>query len=787
MLFPRALGAGPRTAVTLADVDGALPVVSWLGATDRGEDADGFGVVANGPGLPLLGEHARGRFTRPHLRGHRVGGGAWTTWFRPTGQEVDDTLLVVRAEDRAAGLALVYELEAVVGGGLRGRATVTNVGEGEYVVDGLEVVLPLADDHVDLLDFTGRHERERTPQRHTVDDGLWLREGLGGRPGLDAATMVVAGTAGFSTTRGSVVGVHVGWSGNSVLRVERTAAHGATIGGGELLLPGEVVLPTGSSYVSPWVYVAASDGGLDGLAAVWHEYQRSLDAHPAHQPVVLNVWEAVFFDHDLDRLRQIADRGASVGVERFVLDDGWFHDRRDDTAGLGDWMVDEQVWPDGLDPLIEHVRGLGMEFGLWFEPEMVNPDSDLFRAHPEWILSAGEARTPLLHRNQQVLDLTRPEVVDHLFDRVHAVLSEHAIDYVKWDHNRDLLEAGSGARGGAPAAHAQTLAFYDLLDRLRAAHPDVAWESCASGGGRIDLGVLERVQRVWTSDMTDALARQSIQRWTAQLVAPEYVGAHVSATTSHTTHRTLPAGLPGRDGPLRGVRHRVGPHRGLGRGAGLPRRLDRTLQAAPPAAALRARRPARVQRPGRAAARGRRGGPRVGAGGARAARRVGAQPRRPGPRARPRTGPRLRPRVGGPGRRAGDEHVGVAARDRPDRRAAGERCRPRDTGFLDAADAAGDGDAGASGTSGTRLISACVRLRHISPAAGLGRHRRPAALTCPPGDRAGRRPRGCCPWVVAISPGACALAPGGRARPARPALATRGVGHRGHRALIRSR
>ena len=540
MLFPRALGAGPRTAVTLADVDEALPVVSWLGATDRGEDADGFGVVAHGPGLPLLGEHARGRFTRPHLRGHRVGGGAWTTWFRPTGQEVDDTLLVVRAEDRAAGLALVYELEAVVGGGLRGRATVTNVGEGEYVVDGLEVVLPLADDHVDLLDFTGRHERERTPQRHTVDDGLWLREGLGGRPGLDAATMVVAGTVGFSTTRGSVVGVHVGWSGNSVLRVERTAAHGATIGGGELLLPGEVVLPPGSSYVSPWVYVAASDGGLDGLAAVWHEYQRSLDAHPAHQPVVLNVWEAVFFDHDLDRLRQIADRGASVGVERFVLDDGWFHDRRDDTAGLGDWMVDEQVWPDGLDPLIDHVRGLGMEFGLWFEPEMVNPDSDLFRAHPEWILSAGEARTPLLHRNQQVLDLTRPEVVDHLFDRVHAVLSEHAIDYVKWDHNRDLLEAGSGARGGAPAAHAQTLAFYDLLDRLRAAHPDVAWESCASGGGRIDLGVLERVQRVWTSDMTDALARQSIQRWTTQLVAPEYVGAHVSATTSHTTHRTLP-------------------------------------------------------------------------------------------------------------------------------------------------------------------------------------------------------------------------------------------------------
>ena len=247
-----------------------------------------------------------------------------------------------------------------------------------------------------------------------------------------------------------------------------------------------------------------------------------------------------------------------------MLDDGWFHDRRDDTAGLGDWMVDEQVWPDGLDPLIEHVRGLGMEFGLWFEPEMVNPDSDLFRAHPEWILSAGEARTPLLHRNQQVLDLTRPEVVDHLFDRVHAVLSEHAIDYVKWDHNRDLLEAGSGARGGAPAVHAQTLAFYDLLDRLRAAHPDVAWESCASGGGRIDLGVLERVQRVWTSDMTDALARQSdpaVDHPAGR--AGVRRRARLRAHLAHHRPDALPR-LPGRDRPLRRLRHRVGPHRGLG-------------------------------------------------------------------------------------------------------------------------------------------------------------------------------------------------------------------------------
>jgi alpha-galactosidase len=520
---PYVVGSG--TQLTLTPVDDALPLVRWVG-------------LGSGPGMPMLGEHARGRYTRPHLRGHRPHGGAWSTWFRPVRQSLEAGRYLLHAEDGAAGLGLDYEVEPLPGGGLRCRSSVTNTADDEYVVEGLEVVLPLPDDHVEVLDLTGRHERERTPQRHAITDGLWLREGRGGRTGLDAPTLVVAGTPGFSTTHGHVIGVHVGWSGSSVLRVERSAAEGATIGGGELLLPGEVRLPAGASYASPWVYVAASDGGLDGLAASWHTYQRSLAAHPEVQPVVLNVWEAVFFDHDLGRLKGIAERAARVGVERFVLDDGWFHDRRDDTAGLGDWMVDPAVWPAGLDPLIEHVTSLGMEFGLWFEPEMANPDSDLLREHPDWILSAG-GRVPLEHRHQQVLDLTRPEVLDHLFERVDAVLSAHDIRYVKWDHNRDLLEAGSGSRGGAPAVHEQTLAFYALLDRLRAAHPDVAWESCASGGGRIDLGVLERVQRVWASDMTDALARQQIQRWTTQLVAPEYVGAHVSAPTSHTTGRTL--------------------------------------------------------------------------------------------------------------------------------------------------------------------------------------------------------------------------------------------------------
>ncbi len=544
MLFPHPRPGPPVTGVELDTEGDGLPVAQWVGLVTDGHDPSGVAPrVEQGPGMPLLGEQARGLLTRPHLRGHRLldgsTGNGWSPRLTVDSWDVSTDRLRLRSSDSTAGLAVEIEFESVPGGALRGRCSVTNTAEGGYVVEGVEIALPVPDHLVEVLDFTGRHERERTPQRHRVTDGLWLREGRGGRPGLDAATQVVLGTPDFSFTHGEVLGVHVAWSGNTVLRVERSAATGTTIGGGELLLPGEVCLNRGESYTTPWVMFAAAGDGLDGLAAAWHTFQRTLPAHPSVQPVVLNVWEAVYFDHDHDRLWEIADRAARVGVERFVLDDGWFRHRRDDTAGLGDWYVDEDVWPDGLGQFAERVRELGMEFGLWFEPEMVNPDSDLYRQHPDWILSAGE-RVPLSDRHQQVLDLSRPEVTEYLFSRVSEVLSAYPISYVKWDHNRDLLEAGSAARGGAPVAHAQTVAFYALLDRLRAAHPSVAWESCASGGGRIDLGVLERVERVWTSDMTDALARQQIQRWTHQLIAPEYAGAHISSPTSHTTWRTLP-------------------------------------------------------------------------------------------------------------------------------------------------------------------------------------------------------------------------------------------------------
>ena len=295
-----------------------------------------------------------------------------------------------------------------------------------------------------------------------------------------------------------------------------------------------MILGPGQSYRSPTLLLAWSATGLNGISDCFHPYVRSRSSHPATaRPVLLNTWEAVYFDHDLDRLKALADSAAEVGAERFVLDDGWFRHRRDDTAGLGDWYVDETVWPDGLGPIISHVRELGMEFGLWFEPEMVNPDSDLYRAHPDWALVPSN-QDPVEARNQLVLDLCNPEVFDYLLERINEILGTYDIGYVKWDMNRNLV---APSHEGRATVHRQTREVYRLIDRVRAANPGVEIESCSSGGARADLAVLDRTDRVWTSDCNDALDRQRIQRGFSYLLPPELMGAHIGPPKAHTTGR----------------------------------------------------------------------------------------------------------------------------------------------------------------------------------------------------------------------------------------------------------
>ncbi|MGE0141155.1 MAG: alpha-galactosidase [Ilumatobacteraceae bacterium] len=281
--------------------------------------------------------------------------------------------------------------------------------------------------------------------------------------------------------------------------------------------------------------VATYAEGLTRASWGFHRAVRSLPNHPvAPRPVLLNTWEAVYFDHDLDRLRRLADVAAEVGVERFVLDDGWFGSRRNDRSGLGDWTVSPDAHPQGLQPIIDHVRGLGMDFGLWVEPEMVNPDSDLFRAHPDWVL-ATPGYEPVLGRHQLVLNLAHPDAFQLILGRLDALLRDHDIAYLKWDMNRDHVQ-GSGT-GGAAGSHDQTLALYRMLGELRQRHPRVEIESCASGGGRIDHAILRHTERVWTSDCNDALERQTIQRGASMFVPPEVMGAHIGPPRAHTTGR----------------------------------------------------------------------------------------------------------------------------------------------------------------------------------------------------------------------------------------------------------
>ncbi|KRC62344.1 hypothetical protein ASE14_00385 [Agromyces sp. Root81] len=497
--------------------------------------------------LTIVPEHGDGWFGRPGVVGSREGT-AWSPRFAVVetaigGRVLDSGETVshgpgglrILARDEWAELELELDIALEDSGIVTMQAALRNTSAAPYRLEALRLVLPVPTYASEGMDFAGRWGNERWPQRFDVRYGLHARESRRGRTGLDAALMLCVGTPGFGFRHGEVWSLHVGFSGNHEHYLERTSS-GSVLGGGELLLPGEITLGSGDEYRSPLVY-AAYGTGLDGVASRHHTSLRARPGHPrSPRPVTLNVWEAVYFDHDFDKLSQLASAASELGVERFVLDDGWFLGRRNDRAGLGDWTPDPAVWPNGLDPLVSLVTGLGMQFGIWVEPEMVNADSDVARAHPDWIMRARDT-LPIEGRHQQVLDLTNPAAYEYLHDRLTTLLSDSRIRYLKWDHNRDLVEAGSG-RDLTPAVHRQTLATYRLMAELRAAHPGLEIESCSSGGGRVDRGVIEHTDRVWASDNMDPLDRMRIMTGTGMLLPPELVGSHVASPVSHTTGRT---------------------------------------------------------------------------------------------------------------------------------------------------------------------------------------------------------------------------------------------------------
>jgi alpha-galactosidase len=543
---------------------GQLPaIVHWgadLGALELADvealilsntDPAGPNLIDEPIRLAIVPEHWTGWVGRPGLSGSRAGR-AWSPKFTATAVRVDGQPVLgtehratlinawlasveVEAVDEVAELELLIAIELSGGGLIRARVDVINKGEDPYAVNDCVIAFPIPQSAREILDFAGHWGKERVPQRRPLTVGVHLREGRKGRTGPDAATLLHVGVPGFSFAEGEIWAVHTAWSGNHTHYAERVFTGLQVIGGGELLLPGEVILQSGETYATPWIY-GAYGRGLDAVAGRFHRFLRSRESHPsATRPVTLNVWEAVYFNHDLDHLAELAEAAAAIGVERYVLDDGWFGARRNDRAGLGDWTVSPEVWPHGLHPLVDKVTGLGMEFGLWFEPEMINLDSSTARGHPEWIMATGD-RLPVESRHQQVINLGIPECYAYVRDAIFDILAEYKISYIKWDHNRDLIDAGTQP-DGRPGVHEQTLAFYRLVDEIKAAHPGLEIESCSSGGARVDLGVLERTDRIWVSDCIDPLERLQMNRWTSQLVPPELLGSHIASGRSHTTGR----------------------------------------------------------------------------------------------------------------------------------------------------------------------------------------------------------------------------------------------------------
>ena len=514
--------------------DGAAPP----GALRDARPTPSFSLDADQPlsVFPLFGA---GWFHQPALKAHRDGG-AFAQQVTRSRVEVSTQGLRIILDDAVAGLDVEISLAlAAESDVLTASAAITNRSAGPVTIEQCAAaVLALPAAKTRIRYFAGRHNREFEEHEEPLGHAEWRRENRRGLSSHDVFPGAVALIDGAGRDQGLVYGAQLAWSGNHFQAIERVDDGRRQWLLGEWLAPGEVLLAPGETFRSPEALATCSVQGTNGVARNFHRAVRSRLSWPGGamkpRPAHLNTWEAFYFNHRHDELKALATDAAQMGVERFVLDDGWFKGRNNDRSGLGDWTPDPEKYPQGLKPLADLVVGLGLEFGLWVEPEMVSPDSDLFRAHPDWALQIHD-RPKITGRNQLVLDLTRPEVTEYLFTCMDRLLSSLPISYLKWDHNRDLTCAGDA--GGRAAYRRQAHAAYDLMRRLRLAHPSVEIEACAGGGGRSDAGILQHTHRIWASDCLDAPVRLSVQRGFLQFLPPEVMGSHVGASPAHSTGR----------------------------------------------------------------------------------------------------------------------------------------------------------------------------------------------------------------------------------------------------------
>ena len=464
------------------------------------------------------------------------------------GGEGDCATLELRCHDRYLDLevSLLYTAFEKLDVICRSARIENRGGKPVTLTAALSACLDMDNKDFDLITLHGSWAYERMVSRRPV---AWGRQGAGSLQGISSAEehpFLALAEHTATQDQGQVYAMHLVYSGNFLAQVEMSQQEQlrAVIG----IHPRDFAwrLAPGESFQTPEAVLAYSCTGLDGMTHALHDLYRShLTRGPwkdKPRPSLVNNWEATYFKFDTEKLLDIARTAAGRGIEMLVLDDGWFGCRDTDTNSLGDWVVNEKKLPGGLKYLADEVNKLGMKFGLWVEPEMVCPDSNLFRAHPDYALQI-PGRPPMLSRTQLVLDLSRKEVRDCIYDQLRKVLSSANIEYVKWDMNRPLTDVASfcleGERQGE-LFHRYVLGVYELQERMLTDFPHLLLENCASGGGRFDPGMLYYSPQIWTSDNTDAVDRLRIQEGTALIYPLSSMGAHVAACPSHTNGRVTP-------------------------------------------------------------------------------------------------------------------------------------------------------------------------------------------------------------------------------------------------------
>lgn len=411
-----------------------------------------------------------------------------------------------------------------------------------HKVASLQLDLPSAD--YELLSFHGAHVNERQLQGESIAYGCKRLASRRGTTSHHMTNSIMLATPQTTENQGEVYGFNLVYSGNFAIDIERGQVNQLriTIGINDenfnwLLSPSE-------TFQSPEAVMTFSNQGLNGMSRTFHQLIRERIVRGVHQyrerPILVNNWEATYFDFTESSLRPIVDEAAALGIEMFVLDDGWFGQRDDDTTSLGDWQVNARKFPNGLKAFADYVHEKGLQFGLWVEPEMISFASKLYQTHPDYVLALPN-REPSPSRSQYVLDLSRDEVQENVYQQLKSLLDEGFIDYLKWDMNRHLSDVFSYAlpkeRQGE-VAHRYTLGLYALLERLTTEYPNILFEGCSGGGGRLDTGLAYYMPQSWTSDNTDAVDRLKIQYGTSYIYPPATFTSHVSAVPNHQTGRT---------------------------------------------------------------------------------------------------------------------------------------------------------------------------------------------------------------------------------------------------------